>query len=78
MKTYVLYDWFSGDEGGQGICLTSEYKPNFNGLNTDKIGEFDTLIELADMLYSNFPDWYVNAQEASNDAIRLWENLKRS
>lgn len=75
MKKYVVYDWFSGDEGGQGVCLTSEYKPNFNGLNTDKIGEFDTVEELADILNSSFPDWYVDFQEALQDAKDLFETL---
>ena len=75
MKKYILYEWFSGDEGGQGVCLANEYKPIFNGFNTDKIGEFNTLIELVDILFSNFPDWYANVQEASNDARNLWETL---
>ena len=75
MKKYVVYDWFSGDEGGQGVCLKSEYKPNFNGLNTDKIGEFDTVEELADILNSSFPDWYVDFQEALQDAKDLFETL---
>lgn len=75
MKKYVVYDWFSGDEGGQGVCLASEYKPNFNGLNTDKIGEFDTVEELADILNSSFSDWYVDFQEALQNAKDLFETL---
>lgn len=68
MKKYIVYEWVRDDEAGHGVCLASEYTPNFDNENTYKLGEFNTIEELANIFYSNFPEFYANIQEALQEA----------
>lgn len=77
MKKFIVYEWHTDDEGGFGICLTNNYSDDINNplsdMTRDKIGEFDTVMELTSILYQSYPDYYNNAAEAyEEDAKHLF------
>lgn len=73
MKKYLLYEWCTEDEGGFGVCLTSEYSTD----NTYKIGTFDTLEELTEVLLFNYPEYYETYELALSDARDLYVKAER-
>lgn len=81
MKKYTFYEWCADDEGGTGVCLTNEYQPNLGGYKTFKIGEFDTVEELANVLLEEYPitkypgTGYNDFQEALEEAEELCDRI---
>ena len=67
---YTLYTWSTDDDGGYGICPVSEFTPNKEH-NQVKIGDFNTTSELADLLYADDPDWFVDEPGAFMEAINM-------
>lgn len=66
MKRYTVYAWCSDDEGGEAVCLSSDWNPmigydpesGWRAEPSKKIGEFDTKEDLKQLLYEADPDWY--------------------
>ena len=84
MKKYVVYDWRADDEGGTGIYLANEWstmvgycpESGWRARPSVKIGEFDTVEELAKILSDRnehplhryeFSEWLRVAQEMFDD-----------
>ena len=78
-KKYTLYAGCSDDEGGYGICLASEFTPNcgycpesgWRAKPSVKIGDFNTVSELADLLYVDDPNWFVDEPGAFMEAVSM-------
>ena len=72
MKKFTLFEWFSDNEGGIGTCKSEEFDPiamcdpesGWNALPAEKIGEFDTIQELAQLLLENYSDLYSDMDDA--------------
>lgn len=75
MKKYTFYEWYADDEGGNGVCLTDEYCHNLDGYKTFKVGEFDTIEELANIFLVNYSDWFDDFQEAFDEAKDLVDKI---
>ena len=81
MKKYTFYEWYADDEGGTGVCLTNEYHHNLDGNKTFKIGEFNTVEELANVLLAEYPitkypgTGYDDFQEAFEEAKELFQRI---
>ena len=81
---YTLYVWTSDDEGGYGICLASEFSPSigykpesgWRARPSVKVGDFNTVSELADLLFADDPDAFIDKSGAYIDAIDMmdWYN----
>lgn len=73
MKKYTLYFWIADNEGGYGVCLREAftpllgYNPNsgWRAKPSEKIGDFDSLAELAQLIKA---DNYCTEEEAENEA----------
>lgn len=83
---YTLYAWRSDNEGGIAICKSSEFTPNRNyypesgwrAKPSIKIGDFSTVSELADLLYKDNDCWYINEDEALEDATEMMKRYLES
>ena len=78
MKKFTVYEWSIDDEGGFGICLTNKYSDDINSplfdRTQDKIGEFNTVDELAELLYNYNPEYYNSVSNAyEEDGKRLFD-----
>ena len=81
---YTVYAWRADDEGGLGVCLTEKFSPSLdynpssgcNARPSVKIGEFDTIEELAEVLYEDNPVWYESKENALKEAGWLLEDLE--
>ena len=71
MKTYTAYHWHHDNEGGIAIC----HSKNFLGLH-HKIGEFDTVDELIDILMKDDPEGFATRAHAEDVAYRMIEDLE--
>lgn len=80
---YTLYEWIADDEGGYGICLASEFTPNrgyhpesgWRAKPSVKLGDFNTVSELADLLFANDPDWFADKPGAFIEATNMLREL---
>ena len=84
MKKFSVYVWKSDDEGGFGICRAEQfssslgYRPESGQLArpSQKIGEFNTVEELAEILFDSSNDYYASFEEATADAEQLFDDYK--
>lgn len=84
MKKFVVYAWNSDNEGGFGICRTEQFSPLLGyqpesgpwARPSQKIGEFNTVEELARLLFDSCSGYYVSFEEAATDAERLFDDYK--
>lgn len=75
MKKYTLYAWFADDEGGTAVCLTKDFTPmrNYNpesgchAMPSEKLGEFNTLDELSQLLFDTSDGYYISVDEARKE-----------
>lgn len=82
MKKYTVYSWYADDEGGLGVCLTEEFNPSlgYNPLSgwrakpSEKLGEFNTIEELTDIIFDSDPEWYGTKEYAMEDALLIYPN----
>lgn len=77
MKKFIVYEWRTDDEGGFGVCLINNYSDDIHNplfdRTRDKIGEFNTVDELAELLYNNNPEYYGSVSNAyEEDAKHLF------
>lgn len=83
MKKFTVYAWCADDEGGLGVCLTKKFSPKrsyypesgWRAQPSEKIGEFDTVEELAEVLYADVNESYYTMQDALKDAKDLTRKL---
>lgn len=76
MKKFTVYAWYADDEGGLAVCLTEKFIPSlgYNPMSgwrakpSEKIGEFNTIDELADVLFKDDPEWYESKENAMQEA----------
>ena len=79
MKKFTLYAWHADDEGGIGICESVNFTPSIGyypetgcwARPSEKISEFDTAQELAQLLYECDPDLYLSANDALDEAYLM-------
>ena len=79
MKKFTLYAWRADDEGGIGICESVNFTPSIGyhpetgcwARPSEKIGEFDTAQELAQLLHECDPDLYLSANDALDEAYLM-------
>lgn len=72
MKKFTLYDWREDTEGGIAICESKDWSPNLDyypesghdARPSVKLGEFDTVEELEELLNKYFPDDENNHEDA--------------
>ena len=73
---YTLYEWFSDDEGGFGVCSCGDFNPNL-GYHPEsgrrakpsvKIGDFSSVDELVDLLLHDAPECFNGRSEAAHEA----------
>lgn len=87
MKKYTLYAWIADDESGVDICFSEEFSPSlgyrpesgWRARPSKKIGEFDTVSELADLLIADAPLYYKDDKNlAINEAAEMlnWFNCE--
>jgi hypothetical protein len=82
MKKFTVYSWRADDEGGIDVCLTNEFNPSlrynpYSGWRarpSKKIGEFNTIDELADVLFANNPEFFETKENAIQDAKWMYSN----
>lgn len=51
-KAYLLFVWFDDNEGGYGICKTDEFTSR-NGRRYERVGNFNTLEELTNLILAD-------------------------
>lgn len=79
---YTIYSWRSDDEGGFGVCNYGEFTPNMNyqpetgwrATPSEKIGDFSTMEELADLLFEYNPEWFKTIEEATKEAKEIMQH----
>ena len=79
MKKFTLYETRIDDEYVYAICLTSKFRPcgrdSWFGGSKEKLGEFDTVEELSEVLYHSYPDYYTDVEDAyEEDGRRLFND----
>lgn len=86
MKEFTLYVFRSDDEGGYGVCKTAEWSPKI-GYNpesgwrakpSEKVGEFDSVEELANILMSNekeMNDLYLAKKNVNTNPRVIYGNV---
>lgn len=77
MSKYTLYAWCTDDEGGLCICRAEKFEPKkvyteFGFYTKQKIGDFDTAEELAELAETNLEEateWLneIKEQEENDD-----------
>ena len=80
---YTLYLWRTDDEGGYGMVESEKFSPSFDyhpetgwrAQPSVKIGEFNTVDELADLLMVKYPEYYTHesAEQEANFMFRAHE-----
>ena len=81
---YTLYAWCADDEGGYAICNCGEFTPNRNyhpesgwrAKPSVKIGDFDTVRELAELLYNDSPAYWDSVDYAMIEATEMMQRRK--
>lgn len=97
MKKYTVYNWQVDDEGGIAVCESADYSSHklpadkkwlidsCRSYPSTKIGEFNTLSELTELLvnqvyivWSNYPEYIEEEKNiAIADAVYLFETLNK-
>lgn len=80
MKKFTVYSWRTDDEGDIDVCLTEKFSPSlkydpYSGWRARpsiKIGEFDTVDELADVLFADSPEFFETKENALTEAMYLY------
>ena len=85
---YTLYAWRTDDECGLDICFSSEFSSStgyypetgWRAEPSVKIGEFNTVSELADLLIADDPLYYKDKDKkfAIDDATEMFNWFKNS
>ncbi len=72
MQKYVYYLWEMEDCGGDGICLAEKYTPVYSSaegtFKQRKLGEFDTIDELVDLMVKHKVQTHYSVSEAREAA----------
>ena len=80
---FVLFAWCADDEGGYGTCLAEKFSSNvgydpksgWRAKPSEKIGEFTTVEELANLIYNDSPEYYT-AETAMEEANFLFDRME--
>ena len=83
LKKYTAYVWTADDEGGIGICDASKFTPNtgyypasgWRARPSEKIGEFSSVDELAELLFNQDREWYGTIEKAVEEARQLMNDM---
>ena len=83
LKKYTAYVWTADDEGGIGICDASKFTPNtgyypasgWRARPSEKIGEFSSVDELAELLFNGNSEYYGSIEEAVKEASQLMNDM---
>ena len=84
-KLYTFYAWRTDDEGGWDVCKREEWSPSLRyhpesgpwARPSRKIGDFNTLEELTEIIYEEFKEQLVfSKEEAAEDARLYMKELK--
>ena len=75
-KLYTFYAWRTDDEGGYDVCRKYEFSPSLRyrpesgpwARPSRKIGDFNTLEDLTELLLENFKECYSSREIAAEDA----------
>lgn len=76
---YTYYAWRSDDEGGCSICYSEDFSPykdyypetGWRAKPSKKIADFNTALELADLLIAGSPWFYKDKSLAIKDAEEM-------
>ena len=76
MKKFAVYEWRSDDEGGFGICRAEQFSPLCGSFArpSQKIGEFNTVEGLAEILFDSCSDDYASLEEVTANAEELFDD----
>lgn len=73
MKKYTLYLWRTADDGGYEVCASDEEPCGDESVT--KIGEFDTISELTDLLHKDDPEWFDGSLHTAATAMEMMNTL---
>ena len=79
---WTLYSWRSDNEGGIGVCRSSEFTPmtgyqpetGWRAEPSEKIGDFSNIDELIQVLLSSDPIY--TKDMATEEALSIMEHLR--
>ena len=75
MKKYTLYLWRTADDGGYWVCQSGDFP--YGDESVTKIGEFDTISELTDLLHQDDPEWFDGGLQTAASAMEMMNGLWR-
>lgn len=79
-KLYTFYAWRTDDEGGCDVCKREEFSPTLRyhpesgpwARHSIKIGDFNTLEELAEIIFEEFKDCFGLSREAALEDAKAY------
>lgn len=79
-KLYTLYAWRTDDEGGYAVCKREEFSPSLRyrpesgpwARPSIKIGDFNTIEELTDLIFAECKDCLGLSREAASEDAKIY------
>ena len=70
---YILYIWRNDTDGGYKVCRSENFPCGDESV--DKIGEFNTVSELANLLHQDDPEWFAGDLQTTTAAMEMMNTL---